>query len=233
MISGVRSPSTPSDFSAGILAGGGTGSTTEIYFNSVVLSGARGAASTPSYGLAIGSGDPTVNVRNNIFFNNQTSSSTGKMYAIGTGSTTFANMTSNYNDFFVAGISGFTGQTGGLGTSGTDRLDLAAWQAATGKDTPNSISVNPLVVSTTDLHLQAGSPLLGQGVSIAGITTDFDGETRPATPDIGADEIFDRGQHPVVVRHLLGGRKRRHSHRHRDAHGRQRRRRRRQLCDDR
>ena len=49
-VSGVRSPATPSDFSAGILAGGGTGSTTQIYFNSVSMTGLRGSGATnPSY----------------------------------------------------------------------------------------------------------------------------------------------------------------------------------------
>ncbi|HEX8069048.1 MAG TPA: Calx-beta domain-containing protein [Pyrinomonadaceae bacterium] len=190
VLSQIRSAATASDFSAGIVAGGGTGSTTQVYFNSVSMTGTRGAATFPSYGLAIGSGDPTVDVRDNIFFNTQTSSSTGKMYAIGTGSTTFANLTSNYNDFFVTGTSAFVGQTGGLGTSGTDRATLANWQTATGKDA-NSISADPLFVSTSDLHVSSASaPVNNVGTPISGITTDFDGDTRDATtPDIGADEI--------------------------------------------
>jgi hypothetical protein len=49
---------------------------------------------SPSYGLAINSGDPIVDVRNNIFLNTQSSTSNGKMYAIATGGTTFANLTS-------------------------------------------------------------------------------------------------------------------------------------------
>ena len=199
MISQVRSASTASDFSAGIVAGGGTGSTTQIYFNSVSMTGSRNAATFPSYGLAIGSGDPIIDVRDNIFFNTQTSTSTGKMYAIGTGSATFANLTSNYNDLFVSGTSGFIGQTGGLGTSGTDRATLANWQTATGKDA-NSISANPQFTSTSDLHLNrtipaTPSPVEDVGTPIGSITNDFDNDTRNATgPDIGADETNNPGQ---------------------------------------
>ncbi|MGB7923587.1 MAG: Calx-beta domain-containing protein [Pyrinomonadaceae bacterium] len=195
MISGVRSPSTASDFSAGIVAGGGTGSTTQIYFNSVSMTGARGAGATfPSYGLAINSGNPVVDVKNNIFYNTQTSGSTGKSYAIANASTpSFTNMTSNFNDLFVTGASGFVGQTGGLGTAGTDRLTLANWQTATLQDA-NSLSVDPLFVSpATDLHLQTGSPAINAGTTIATVTIDFDGQTRGAQPDIGADEVPQPG----------------------------------------
>jgi hypothetical protein len=65
MISGVRAASTSSDFSAGIVAGGGTGSITQIYNNSISMTGSRNAATFPSYGIAINSGDPVVDVRNN------------------------------------------------------------------------------------------------------------------------------------------------------------------------
>lgn len=191
MISGIRTASTASDFSAGIVAGGGTGSTTQVYFNSVAMTGTRGAATFPSYGLAINSGNPIIDIKNNIFENIQTSSGSAKMYAIGTGSTTFTNMTSSYNDLYVVGANAFVGQTGGLGITGTDRLDLAAWNTTTGQDAaPNSKSVNPMFVSdTTDLHLMLTSTLESQGTPIGAITVDFDGDVRPATPDIGADEI--------------------------------------------
>ena len=96
MLSQIRAASTSSDFSGGIIAGGGTGSTTQIYANTVSMSGARGAASFPSYGLAIGSGNPTVDVRDNIFYNTQTTSSTGKMYAIANGSSTVTGAASRH-----------------------------------------------------------------------------------------------------------------------------------------
>ena len=68
-------------------------------------------------------------------------------------------------------------------------LTLADWQA-TGKDL-NSISEMPNFVAP-DLHIGDNSLTLldGGATPIAGIDTDFDGETRNATvPDIGADEF--------------------------------------------
>jgi hypothetical protein len=188
---GIGGNPTPSDFIAGILAGGGTGSTTQVYFNSISLTGNQNGTSTsPSYGLAIASGNPIVDVKNNIFYNTQTNTTgTGKHYAIANASTTFTNMTSNYNDLFVSGATGFIGQTNALGSTGTDRLDLAAWTAATGGDTPNTLSVDPLFTSATDLHLQSGSTLLGMGVTIPAVPVDFDGDTRDVPPDIGGDEL--------------------------------------------
>lgn len=192
MVSGVVSPATASDFSAGIVAGGGTGSTTRVYHNSVAMSGARGSGTAfPSYGLAINSGNPVVDVQNNIFYNSQTGG-TGKAYAIANASSSFTNMTSNRNDLYVTGASTFVGQTGGLGTAGTDRTTLTDWQTATGTDA-NSLSVDPLFISTSDLHLQGGtpvSPVLSQGGALAAVTSDFDNDPRPATaPDMGADEV--------------------------------------------
>lgn len=192
MISAVNAASTPTDFSAGIVAGGGTGSTTNVYYNSVAMTGSRGAATMPSYGLAIGGSDPIVDVRDNIFQNTQTSSSTGKMYAIGTGSTTFANMSSNYNDFNVSGASAFVGQTGGLGTAGTDRLALSDWQTATTKDA-NSKTVTPVFISSSDLHLSNAAGVncqLDGTATPVSVTVDFDNATRDAAaPDMGADEF--------------------------------------------
>ncbi|MEO6753391.1 MAG: hypothetical protein ABIP85_16565, partial [Chthoniobacteraceae bacterium] len=85
IITGVSALSTASDFAAGIFSGGGTGaSLTNIHYNSVSMTGTRGAASYPSYALAIGGTSATsVDVRNNALYNTQTSTSTGKSYAIG------------------------------------------------------------------------------------------------------------------------------------------------------
>jgi hypothetical protein len=192
MVSGVRSPSTPSDFTVGILIGGGTGSTTQVYNNSVNMTGSRASTTTnPSYAMAIATGDPIVDVRNNALVNIQTTTGTGKIYAIATGGATFVNLTSNNNDLFVAGAASFVGQTGGLGTTGTDRSNLLAWQTATGKDGA-SVSADPNFISASDLHINlciSPSPVNNAGVSIVAVTVDFDGDARGGTPDIGADEM--------------------------------------------
>ena len=119
----------------GIAVGGGAGSTTQVYFNSVSMTGARTGASSPSYGVFVGGANPIVDLRDNIFFNTQTNGSTGKSYAIGLiYASPYTNLTSDFNDLFTSGANAFFAETGGFGTGGTDRLTLGAWQAETGKD---------------------------------------------------------------------------------------------------
>ncbi len=186
---GGKPTSTAKHICVGIFLGGGIGSTTQVYFNSVSMTGTFTGGSSPSYALAIGESNPIIDVRNNILFNTQ-ATGTGISYAIGTASTTFSNLTSNHNVLFVnTGTLFGLGKTGGLySTSGTSGTTLANWQATTGKDA-NSVAANPLFFSLTDLHItNSGSPAWQAGVLIAGITKDMDGETRSATPGIGADE---------------------------------------------
>jgi hypothetical protein len=70
-----------------------------------------------------------------------------------------------------------------------DVTDLATWQSNTGEDA-NSISADPLFVSSSDLHVIDTSPTSDVGTNIPGISIDIDGEQRDLlTPDIGADEF--------------------------------------------
>ena len=196
MITGITAPSTSPDIVVGIFVAGVTGSNTRAYYNSVALTGDRGAvaAQIGSYGIAItGATTPLVDLKDNIFYTTQTSGggANALSYVLGTQATTasMANLTSDVNLFFFSGAQAAGFRTGALGLTGTDFATLAAWQAASGKDT-NSLSGDPLFVSpASDLHLTAGSPADNAGMPIAGITTDIDGQMRSATtPDIGADE---------------------------------------------
>lgn len=69
----------------------------------------------------------------------------------------------------------------------------SAWQAQ-GWDA-SSLFIDPLFVSATDLHLQAGSPAISLAPSPAVTAVDRDGGARPlpvgSTPDIGAHERPD------------------------------------------
>jgi uncharacterized repeat protein (TIGR01451 family) len=193
MISGISAPSTSPDMVAGIFVAGVAGSNTHLFYNSVALTGDRGAVASQigSYGVAISGTNPVVELKNNIFYNAQTSGggANAKSYAIGMTTTTFTNLSSNYNDFVSTGANAAGFRTGSLDTTGTDLANLAAWQAATSGDS-NSLAVDPLFVNTaTDLHIQAGSPMINAGTFIAVINKDFDGQTRDAMPDIGADEF--------------------------------------------
>ncbi len=164
----------------GITIAGGGGY--NIYFNTVNMNTNQAAAGSITGAVNITSAVTTagaIDLRDNIFANTQT---VGSRYAVINNSTALAGVfsTINYNDYFAANV-GLRGATGFPG--------LVDWQAETGQDA-NSLAVDPLFVSNTDLHLQGTSTLLDIGTPIAGVTDDFDGEMRSATtPDIGADEI--------------------------------------------
>ena len=190
-VSGILSPATATDYSCGILLGAGAGSTTNCYYNSVYLSGNRGAGATyPSSCVAL-IADNTINLKNNIFYNSQTTASTGKSYCISTIAFTYANLNSDNNDFYVTGASGFLGITGGL-FGGNDRPSLAVWQSTTSKDA-NSLSADPAFTSTTNLVIDATSPnawyVSGMGQPIATVAVDILGAARTTTIAAGASDI--------------------------------------------
>lgn len=73
---------------------------------------------------------------------------------------------------------------------GAGTLTLAGWQALTGTPDLNSVSADAVFhTNYTNLHLQTTSPAKNTGATGLGITTDYDGVTRDATPDMGAYEF--------------------------------------------
>ncbi len=186
MVSGVNCNGTPSDFPVGIFIGGTANALTQVYFNSVSMTGSKDISTTataPSYALAILGTNPLVDIRDNILYNTQTSVGVGSnSYAIGLGAfPPYTNVTSNFNDLFTSGPQSTFARTGSLAILlGADSANLAAWQGATGKDA-NSISSDPLFVNTPDnLHVPPTSPVFNAGTPAGGIVTDIDGDTRPA-----------------------------------------------------
>ncbi len=152
---------------------GGTG-TVNLVHNSVYFTE---DAVPSSAALFVNAG--TVNIANNVLFNNSPDGATSKRYAIYRNGGT---LNSDYNDLYVvAGTNNF------IGYNGTDQATLANWQAATTMDT-HSISIDPTFTSLTDLHT-TNAALNGSGMAIAAVTEDIDGDARDAMfPDMGADE---------------------------------------------
>ncbi|MEI8049521.1 MAG: hypothetical protein WCI92_19240, partial [Bacteroidota bacterium] len=165
----------------------GTTSGVNVYSNSVNLSGtyAGYASATISAAFAILTATTAVDIRDNIFVNTyeNTAGVADKSYAIYSTAANTAFTDINYNDYYAAGAKGV------LGYLGADQTTLAAWQTSTGKDA-NSISGDPLFLSTTDLHLNTAlsSPAKNTGIKITSVPTDIDGETRNDPPDMGADD---------------------------------------------
>jgi uncharacterized repeat protein (TIGR02059 family) len=63
----------------------------------------------------------------------------------------------------------------------------------------SNIKSNPLFVSSTDFHLQATSPAIGKGLTLAGLTTDYEGKTLNIPPSIGAYESGSTAVIPSAI----------------------------------
>jgi Calx-beta domain/Carboxypeptidase regulatory-like domain len=208
MISGVISDGDGSDLVSGIFVTGVIGSITKVYYNSVSMTGDRGLLLTPSigmfpsYGIAINGVDPTVELKNNIFYTTQTATGGGvgaASYAIGTTSTTFANLDSDYNDFFSAGVNDGGLRSGSLSTAaGTSYATVALWSAAVADDTNSAVigEIDPLFINPlNNLRIQVANPLIDKGIPVS-VLDDFDGSIRSVSgfvgglPDLGGDEFL-------------------------------------------
>jgi hypothetical protein len=172
-----------------------------IYYNTIYLSGnTLNFAGSYSIGIALDDG-AAANVKNNVILNNL-----GLLTSTGVGAVAIAAEVSASQFTSLDNNSYFSNSTGSgvnlIGKIGaTDYATLATFQAATGQDA-NSVSVLPVFVSGTDLHLSNANGnnwcLNGTAVVIPGITTDFDDQVRstgvsPVGPDMGADEFTATG----------------------------------------
>ncbi|MCP9494238.1 MAG: tandem-95 repeat protein [Pyrinomonadaceae bacterium MAG19_C2-C3] len=178
-------------------SGSGSNRTFNAYYNSVLIGGTASGVSK-TWACLRGAGATSAHTsRNNICFNNRTGG-TGSHFAAGNQSSD-GSFSSNYNLFVGTGATAAADfMDFGTSSNGTP-VSFAAWQTSTGGDA-NSNAGNASGNFTTamfvdptigDLHIvAAGNPLVSNtGTPVAGITTDFDDQTRNATtPDIGSDE---------------------------------------------
>lgn len=183
-----------------------TTGTIKLYYNSINIEGTVTAGALASAGIHRGNNNTTaitsiVDIRNNISVNGRTGGS-GKHYAIANGinvvassATGWASNASNYNILNALATT--------VGYWSAD-LTFAGWQSASLSD-GNSYGNTPVIFANTatgDLHINMGvtaNNLESHGISITGITTDFDNDTRPGpigsinggglASDIGADEF--------------------------------------------
>ncbi|OIQ19261.1 MAG: hypothetical protein BM557_06040 [Flavobacterium sp. MedPE-SWcel] len=179
---------TANGFGISIIDGGGY----KIYNNTVVLNTAQ-SGSGQGYSAALRISDATnVDVRNNIFANNQSNTSTNRCAILVDGN---ISMLSNldYNALSSVDFIGY------VGTNATDAGDsgyqatLSGWKSLSGKDA-NSVNILPIFVSTSNLHLSVAdgdnAGFEGLGTPLADVERDIDGQIRnTTTPDIGADEF--------------------------------------------
>jgi hypothetical protein len=186
---------------SGIVANGGYGD--KYWFNTVYMTGQQsgGTATGPSYAFSNGNPSSTatsdvLEIRNNIFAINGTATGAAKLYAHSTQRTTYAGFTLDNNLLYAAAGGSATAVLGRI--NAVDQPDLVSWQTASGEGA-GSISADPGLNSPTNPQPLPGSPVLAAGVSIPGVTTDFAGVTRGATPSIGAYETAADVAGPAIV----------------------------------
>jgi hypothetical protein len=158
------------------------------YFNSVNITGAATTANN-TYAFNRNS-TATTALRDNIFADAR-AGGTGFHVAMANtnaAATGWPGTASNNNLLFNAAPGNLTQW---LGAAAGNNQTLAGFQAASGGDAA-TISIDPLFVSATDLHLTALSPAINAGVPFGGVANDFDFQIRPngPLPDIGADEFY-------------------------------------------
>ena len=182
----------------GIYHEGSSGYITNVYFNTIYISGNPTVGGLISYAL-YSSGNDTRTFKNNVLNNARSNNGgVGNHYCIYYGSTPAA--TSDYNDLYAPGTSGYIGFY-----NGTYSTTINSWRTATGGEA-NTLNINPLFASpggTNAADYKPWAALLGAGGT--GITTDYIGTTRSASsPLMGAWEVAVPPPVPVLLSPLSG-----------------------------
>jgi hypothetical protein len=195
LIYGVTgSGTTTGRMTAGIYIGGGAGCITKVYFNTVHMSGATTRSTPSAYAIAIGGANPVIDLKNNIFYNAQTSSSTtSNSYAFGYNSPTFVGLTASNNLLYTAGSNSKFAVTGAIGinTAGTIQSTLTALQTATGQHSSSLDFTPDLDTASAGQYKPRILQVITSGVPVAGFDTDRKGNLRNSSnPSMGALEVI-------------------------------------------
>jgi hypothetical protein len=126
-------------------------------------------------------------VRNNIIYNCATHISYS-VYGINIEASQY-----DLNNTFQNNLIYLLGRTNIINYKTIHDISVSGFNALNGTDgfvITNNIMGDPLFVDAAngDFHLQAGSPAIGKGLKVTGITTDYEGTTYKNPPSIGAYE---------------------------------------------
>ena len=166
---------------SGIVDDGGSNNNNSIYFNSVYIAGTVSGATSSTFALLNNATNTSRVYENNIFENARSGGSTGKHYSIYLPGN--SGLIINYNNYFVSGTNSVL-----MNYASADKTILNDIKLATGQDL-NSSNTNPLFMlagGTNPFNYYSVAGL--NGISISGITTDYDDLIRKNTPKIGALE---------------------------------------------
>ena len=154
---------------------------TGFFYNSINLYGTASGNSASYAFYRFGSSVYVSN--NNIIINSRTGGS-GVSYAVY--SVPGSGLISDFNDYYAAAT---LGHWGSIGTT-NDVADMAAWRGVSSQDA-NSISIDPLFTTATNLLPLNSSPVNGSGTPVSAATTDITGALRNlVAPTVGAYELI-------------------------------------------
>lgn len=173
-----------------------------IFFNSVLMDAPSKTGTVDNTTSFYVNGSPAVGslyVYNNIFYN------ANKGYAYYNGSATNSIIASDNNDNYVALLdTNANNATGFAWYGGVARVKPSEFMIASLKD-KNSVSLDPLFFSNSDLHtLAADLNQKGSSSPLSQAQFDFDGEVRDGIynanpPDIGCDEYGPGGNDYAII----------------------------------
>lgn len=173
-----------------------------VFFNSVLMDAptkVNNVDNTTSFYINGSPATGNVYVYNNIFYNAY------KGYAYYNGSATNSVIASDNNDIFVAQLdTNANNQTGFAWYAGAARVKPSELQITSTRD-KNSLSVDPLFFSNSDLHtLSAELNQKGSSAPLSQAQFDYDGEVRDGIynanpPDIGCDEFGPGGNDYAII----------------------------------
>jgi hypothetical protein len=183
----------------------GNTNTINVYYNTVIIEGSAASGALPSFAVmrsqyisATANLQP-MSIKNNIFQNTRTGG-TGQHFAICNAYNATVSATG-----WPANASNHNVLNADMNTIGYwgSALTFANWKVSSASDIASATMV-PLTFTSTsvaDLHINLGLTstfIESSGMPIAGLTTDFDAQSRPGptsingggtAPDIGADEF--------------------------------------------
>lgn len=170
----------------GIYEPGTSGNTCNLFHNSIYIAGTSPTTSSNSYCLYNNANNNTRDFRNNILFNARTATSGSSHYALSLSGIT--NLTINYNDYYVTGTGGTLASI-----SSSDITSLNDIKTATTQDV-NSVNIDPVFNTAGGTNSFNYYPLSTSllGITISGVSTDFDLGSRDDPPTIGALEGINK-----------------------------------------
>jgi uncharacterized repeat protein (TIGR02059 family) len=138
---------------------------------------------TPSYSFYADTYCTDVELKNNIFYTTLPNESQGNGAGFVTYAMSDSEVDADYNLYYRTSnslrIALLNGSSYYMNT-------LSSMRTQKGYEMHSPTPADPLFISATDYHLQAGSPAIGKGVSIPEVTMDFEGKPINNPPDIGS-----------------------------------------------